>query len=291
MLRKSLSYTFNIIILIITFILFIKLEFNVSGCIKLILFFIIIISYVISLIVNLFNFKKISRLFYLIFISTFIISIGYFILYKTNLLDSFSSVNGLKQFILSTGNWGIFTYISIQCAQVVFLPVPAAIICIVGSLIYGPFLGGLYCSIGVIIGSYISFFIGKTFGHRIVSWIVGEEITNKYSQLISNRGGFFLIIAFLLPMFPDDILCLIAGITNINVKSFLLITLITRPIGVICMSYFGSGHLIPFSGWGIYAWAGILVVAIILVVIIYKYQDKMQEAILNKVFKSKRKTN
>lgn len=291
MLRKSLSYTFNIIILIITFILFIKLEFNVSGCIKLILFFIIIISYVISLIFNLFNFKKISRLFYLIFISTFIISIGYFILYKTNLLDSFSSVNGLKQFILSTGNWGIFTYISIQCAQVVFLPVPAAIICIVGSLIYGPFLGGLYCSIGVIIGSYISFFIGKTFGHRIVSWIVGEEITNKYSQLISNRGGFFLIIAFLLPMFPDDILCLIAGITNINIKSFLLITLITRPIGVICMSYFGSGHLIPFSGWGIYAWAGILVVAIILVVIIYKYQDKMQEAILNKVFKSKRKTN
>lgn len=291
MLRKSLSYTFNIIILVITFILFIKLEFNVSSCIKLILFFIIIISYVISLIVNLFNFKKISRLFYLIFISTFIISIGYFILYKTNLLDSFSSVNGLKQFILSTGNWGIFTYISIQCAQVVFLPVPAAIICIVGSLIYGPFLGGLYCSIGVIIGSYISFFIGKTFGHRIVSWIVGEEITNKYSQLISNRGGFFLIIAFLLPMFPDDILCLIAGITNINVKSFLLITLITRPIGVICMSYFGSGHLIPFSGWGIYAWAGILVVAIILVVIIYKYQDKMQEAILNKVFKSKRKTN
>jgi len=289
MLRKSLSYTFNIIILVITFLLFIKLEFNVSGCIKLILFFIIIISYVISLIFNLFNFKKISRLFYLIFISTFIISIGYFILYKTNLLDSFSSVNGLKQFILSTGNWGIFTYISIQCAQVVFLPVPAAIICIVGSLIYGPFLGGLYCSIGVIIGSYISFFIGKTFGHRIVSWIVGEEITNKYSQLISNRGGFFLIIAFLLPMFPDDILCLIAGITNINVKSFLLITLITRPIGVICMSYFGSGHLIPFSGWGIYAWAGILVVAIILVVIIYKYQDKMQEAILNKVFKSKLK--
>jgi uncharacterized membrane protein YdjX (TVP38/TMEM64 family) len=120
---------------------------------------------------------------------------------------------------------------------------------------------------------------------------VGEENANKYSQLISNRGGFFLIIAFLLPMFPDDILCLIAGITNINIKTFLLITLMTRPIGVICMSYFGSGHLIPFTGWGIYAWTGILVIAIILVIIIYKYQDKMQEAMLNKIFKSKRKSN
>ena len=118
-----------------------------------------------------------------------------------------------------------------------------------------------------------------------MSWIVGKDNADKYSQIIRNRGGFFLALAFLLPMFPDDILCLIAGISNMSFKKFFTITLITRPIGVICMAYFGSGKLIPFTGWGMYAWIGILVVAVALVYIIYRWQDPMQTWILNKVFK------
>jgi uncharacterized membrane protein YdjX (TVP38/TMEM64 family) len=169
----------------------------------------------------------------------------------------------------------------------VFLPIPASIICIVGSLIYGPWLGALYCSVGVLLGSIISFFIGRVFGYRLVSWIVGKDNTNKYSEIIRTKGIFFLGLAFLLPMFPDDILCFIAGITQLSVRKFLLITLITRPIGVIFMAIFGGGYIIPFSGWGLYVWAIILVVAIALVVIIMKWQEKIQNFILSKVFRKK----
>ena len=119
--------------------------------------------------------------------------------------------------------------------------------------------------------------------------IVGKDNTDKYSSLLRNRGGFFLGLAFLLPMFPDDILCLRAGISNMSYSKFFVITLITRPIGVICMAYFGSGSLIPFSGWGIYAWIGILVVAIAIVFITYRWQDEIQDWILNKVFRKKPK--
>ena len=177
-------------------------------------------------------------------------------------MDTIPSVDGLKKFILSTKEKGVYVYILIQAAQVIILPIPAAIICIVGSLIYGPFLGGLYCSIGVLVGSFISFILGKTFGYRIVAWIAGKENTDKYSEIIRKRGGFFLFLAFLLPMFPDDILCLIAGITNMKFKTFAWITIITRPIGVICMSYFGGGHIIPFSGWGLYVWSILLVIIV-----------------------------
>ena len=51
------------------------------------------------------------------------------------------------------------------------------------------------------------------------------------------------------------------------------------------MSYFGSGQLIPFTGWGIYVWLVILVIAVALVFVIYKYQEPMQEYILKKVFR------
>ena len=154
-------------------------------------------------------------------------------------------------------------------------------------MVYGPFSGAIYCTIGILIGSYISYAIGKVFGHKIVSWIVGVDNVNKYSEIIRKRGKVFLSLAFLLPMFPDDILCLIAGITDMSFLSFFWITFITRPIGVICMSYFGSGSLIPFSGWGIYVWVAILVLAIAAVILISKYQDKMERFVLQKVFRKK----
>ncbi|MGN0961396.1 MAG: TVP38/TMEM64 family protein, partial [Christensenellales bacterium] len=140
--------------------------------------------------------------------------------------------------------------------------------------------------------SYISFTLGKIFGYRLVSWIVGKENTDKYSEILRKRGGFFLALAFLLPMFPDDILCFIAGITKMSPKTFFWITLITRPVGVICMSFFGSGYVIPFSGWGIYVWIAILILAVVLVWVVYKWQDNIQNYILDKIFKnSKKKTN
>lgn len=282
---KMLFYFSNFIIIILSVYILFFVEFNINFYLKLTFLIVIFASFLLSYVFKLFKKRKLSRLFYVIYAITFVLMCGYYLLYRYSILTIFSSVQSFKDFILSTKEKGIITYILIQAGQVVILPIPAAIICVVGSLIYGPFLGGVYCSIGVLIGSYISFFIGKTFGYRLVSWIVGKENTDKYSQIIVKRGSFFLVLAFLLPMFPDDILCLIAGITNINYRTFFLIALITRPIGVICMSYFGSGKLIPFTGWGIYAWIGILIVAIILVYVTYKYQEKMQNIIINKIFK------
>jgi len=292
MIKKFIICIFNSLILTSIFISLTFVELNIfSNILKLILLLSINLIFILYLFFKLLKYKVVSRIFYAIFMVASIFLIGYILLYKTNVLAKFSSVSSLKEYILSTKENGIFTYILIQMAQVIILPVPAAIICVVGSLIYGPFLGGLYCSIGILLGSILSYILGKTFGYKLVMWIVGKENTDKYSEILRKRGSFFLSIAFLLPMFPDDILCLIAGITNMSFKNFAIVTIITRPIGVICMSYFGSGKLIPFTGWGIYAWIAILIVVTILVIVMYKYQEKIQSYILNKIFKKKQKVD
>lgn len=292
MTKKVLFFILNSILLTL---LFYTLSFVSNPYISPILSVILLITgnilYILSIIFKWFNLKILSRLFYVIFIIFSIVILLYTLLYKLNFLDMFSSVTSLKNYILSTEEKGVFVYIIIQAMQVVFLPIPAAIICIVGSIIYGPLLSAIYCSVGILLGSYISFLLGKTFGYKLVSWIVGKDNTDKYSLILRKRGGFFLSLAFLLPMFPDDILCLIAGITNMKFKTFFLVTLITRPIGVIFMAYFGSGNIIPFTGWGIYVWIGLLIVATILVVCTYRYQEKMQEYILNSVFKRRKSKN
>ena len=240
-----------------------------------------------SFILNFFKFRIISRFFYVLFIGSSVIISGYCLLKVLGFFDVFSSITSLKEYIVNTSSKGVIIYILIQALQVIFLPIPAAVICIVGSVIYGPFLGAIYCSIGVILGSFVSFFIGKTFGYRLVSWIVGIENTNKYTQILSKNGGLFLVIAFLLPMFPDDILCLIAGITKMKFRTFGTVTTITRPIGVIFMAFFGSGSIIPFNGWGIVVWGVIFLIALLIVYLSYKKQNEIQSFILQKVFKKK----
>lgn len=289
MTKKILFFLFNSLLLTAVFVCltFIKVD-NISSIIKVILLIGTNIIYFLSIVFKWFKMQKTSKILFVLYITLSLSIIGYTILSKYNIISTISSVESLKSYILSTKEKGIYVYILIQTAQVIILPVPAAIICVVGSLIYGPMLGGLYCSIGILIGSFVSFFIGKTFGYKIVAWIVGKENTDKYSEILRKRGAFFLAIAFLLPMFPDDILCLIAGITNMKFKTFAWVTTITRPIGVICMSFFGSGYVIPFTGWGVYAWIAILVLVVAIIFVTYKYQDKMQDFILNKVFKRKK---
>ena len=289
MTKKILFFLFNSLLLTAVFVCltFIKVD-NISTIVKVILLIGTNIIYFLSIVFKWFKMQKTSKILFVLYITLSLSIIGYTILSKYNIISTISSVESLKSYILSTKEKGIYVYILIQTAQVIILPVPAAIICVVGSLIYGPMLGGLYCSIGILIGSFVSFFIGKTFGYKIVAWIVGKENTDKYSDILRKRGAFFLAIAFLLPMFPDDILCLIAGITNMKFKTFAWVTTITRPIGVICMSFFGSGYVIPFTGWGVYAWIAILVLVVAIIFVTYKYQDKMQDFILNKVFKRKK---
>lgn len=208
-------------------------------------------------------------------ISTIVI-VSYLFLNGKNLLSIFYSVNSFKSFILSTGNGGILVYMLIQAVQVVFLPVPAAVIALAGSLIYGPFLGGLYCSIGVLLGSNLSYALGRLFGYRLVSWVAGENNAIKYTNILNNKGKLFLPMSFLLPMFPDDILCLISGMTKMKYSFFLAATTLTRPIGVFCMCLFGGGYIIPFAGWGLYVWCVIAVIMTFVIYYTYKYQEKIE---------------
>ena len=83
----------------------------------------------------------------------------------------------------------------------------------------------------------------------------------------------------LLPFFPDDIMCMIAGISSMSFRFFSIVILIVRPIviGTICL--FGSDGLaskiIPFSGFGIVIWILIISLIVLGCYYYYKNQDKV----------------
>jgi len=200
-------------------------------------------------------------------------------------------IDRVVQIIQNSGGWGYFVYFLIQILQVVILPLPAAVCYIPGTAIWGPLYATLIASAGVIVGSVIAYAIGKFVGKKAVVWVAGEEIVEKYTAYLSKRGRVLFVLMQILPFFPDDMLCMVAGLTGINFFFFLGVMVIVRPAVIAMYCYLGNGTLIPFSGWGIPVWIAIFAVCIVLAVLSFKYQDKFETWLVSKVFKRKKASN
>ena len=81
--------------------------------------------------------------------------------------------------------------------------------------------------------------------------LVSRAISDKYLSIVRAKTDTFLILAFLLPFFPDDLLCILAGLTAISTPRFLVIVVLTRPWGLLVCQRLGRCHPdSPSLGYG-----------------------------------------
>lgn len=197
-------------------------------------------------------------------------------------------IEKLVQIIRNTGRWGMLVYVLIQILQVVILPLPAAVCYIPGSLIWNGWTATLLASLGVVIGSVIAYVIGRVFGKKVVMWIAGRQTTEKYMDYIGSKGKIIFILMQILPFFPDDILCMVAGLTSMNFLFFMVTMIVIRPLIIAAYCFFGSGTVIPFEGWGIGAWIAIFMGFAVLAVLSFRYQDRFEQWMIGKFSKHRK---
>lgn len=158
----------------------------------------------------------------------------------------------MEELIRKGGIWAPVTFILIQMVQVVVPIVPGGITCAVGVVIFGPWYGLLYNYIGIVIGSGINFYLARRYGQCLVKFFVKEETYDKYITWLDKGKKFdkFFAFAIFFPCAPDDILCMIAGLTKMSWKKFSAIILLGKPASIAAYSmaliYAGSflGNLI-----------------------------------------------
>ena len=200
----------------------------------------------------------------------------YITYFETGLNETFSDFEVIRSFILKSGGWGYAIFIGLTVFQVVVLPIPEAVTILLGVAIYGPTASFILSVIGTVIGAVIAFFLGKVFGRRLCNWIFGKENTEKYAALLGDKGKLPFIIMLLFPAFPDDMLCMIAGITDMGYGYFVLVVSLTRPVMIGLTAYLGSG-IIPFEGRGIAIWVGIACVLFLLFMLATGIKHKIEK--------------
>lgn len=176
--------------------------------------------------------------------SVFILSCAFFVglyyLFKsTGWLGNFESVEELKKIIQGAGFYSYSIFVLIQFLQVTILPIPGIVTTIVGVILFGPVIAFFLSLLAILLGSISAYFIGKVLGIKVLNWAIGKEKTEVLQNKL-KKGKYVFFLMMLFPFFPDDILCILAGVINMDFKFFLNTNLITRTIGIFSTCFLGS---------------------------------------------------
>lgn len=156
----------------------------------------------------------------------------------------FTNRDQLELFIRQSSFWGPLLFIVIQIAQVVIAVIPGGLTCLAGVVFFGPWYGFLYSAVGILIGSCINFYLARRYGEKFIRLFVNDETYEKTRKKFLTGKKFDVVFtaAILLPGAPDDVLCMLAGLTDMSWRKFLTILFLGRPVTIVVYSL-GSAML------------------------------------------------
>lgn len=161
-----------------------------------------------------------------------------FVIYALK-LQIFSSNKELIIYIRKFGILAPLIFIFIQIIQVVFPIIPGGASCLAGTLAFGGFWGFIYNYVGLCMGSTIVFFLARQYGMFLISKIFKKELIQKYIGYIkSSKFDMIFFWIILVPGFPDDLFCYLAGLSSIKTKKFIGIILLAKPLSLLMYSIF-----------------------------------------------------
>ena len=174
------------------------------------------------------------------------ISVGlYFLLRHFGLTD----VNVLKGFIKKSGPWAVVVYIALRVVCTIFLSFMPACSMIFDLLSLATFdylhpaLIFLICLTSVVLTSIVMDLIGRFGGNKAIVKILGKEEYEEAKDLIQEKGMVYVPVMYLLPIFPDDAICMVSGATKMNFWVHLLEIILCRGIG--CATVIFGVQIIP----------------------------------------------
>ena len=200
-------------------------------------------------------------------------------LYATGFFEAAGSQEKLGEYIARCAPWSHLAYFGIQLVSVVVAPIPSNLTAAAGAYLFGLWPSFLLTWGAVALGSAIVFGLARALGQQFAGQFVSEKLSGKYLDLIRRKRDVFLALAFLFPFFPDDILCILAGLTDISFKRFFLLAAIFRPWGLLAACMVGSATVsIPWWGMALLGGLGLAVFLLAM-----KYGDKLEDAVLKRL--------
>ena len=200
-------------------------------------------------------------------------------LYATGFFEAAGSPEQMGAYIARCAPWSHLAYFGVQLVSVIVAPIPSNITAAAGAYLFGLWPSFLLTWGAVTAGSAVVFLLARALGQEFAGKFVSEKLSEKYLDLIRRKRDVFLALAFLFPFFPDDLLCILAGLTDISFKRFFLLAVLARPWGLLVACMVGSATVsIPLWGMALLGAGGLAVFLLAM-----KYGDKLEDAVIQRL--------
>lgn len=146
--------------------------------------------------------------------------------------------NGVENTLNSYKGLGKIIYFAICFLQPIILPLPEPITITAGNIVFGKVIGSTLGFLGTILGIITMFIISRVGSNKLKLNLINNKNLEKYNNLVAKNETFILILLFIFPVLPDEIICIGAGLSPIKFKKFVSIALISKliTIGVYSLS-------------------------------------------------------
>lgn len=146
--------------------------------------------------------------------------------------DHLASTDQIRSWIAQAGPWGPLLYIPF-CVFTSYIPiVPFGSMGSIGIVLIGVWPAFLYNSIVSILNCLLAYYLARRFGMKILLWFADRKTIEKNMNRMKSSKHLELLFfgVMLLPVSPDLLWCMLAGLLNMNFVHFLIMVIISRPI-------------------------------------------------------------
>lgn len=173
----------------------------------------------------------------------------------------------LMAFVANFGPFGPVILFLLLFAQVFVAVIPGHALMMTGGYVYGFATGITVTAVSTVTASQAAFLLARTHGRRLIDRLASPQIIQRWDRMAANQGALFYFFTFVLPIFPSDLMCYVAGLGKISPRRFFAANLSGRALCAISITMIGAFGFQPpvwfwvitlgsmtafFAGWLIY---------------------------------------
>jgi len=184
----------------------------------------------------------------------------------SELLKIIQDQDAVSAYLQGYGSLGPVILFVLLIAQVFVAIIPGHALMVTAGYVYGT--TGLFVTMtSTILGSQIAFLIARKYGRSLIYRLASPEIIDRWDKVAKHQGILFYFFSFVLPIFPSDLMCYVAGLCTISPKRFFIANFMGRTCCAVFITLIGIYGMHPpvqfwiislvalvtfFLGWKIY---------------------------------------
>lgn len=163
------------------------------------------------------------------------------LIYRQAIADFFAFITdqeAVSSYLQSFGALGPVVLFCLLVAQVFVAIIPGHALMITAGYVYGK-VGLLVVITSTIVGSQVAFTIARRYGRDLIYKLASPAVIDKWDKTARHQGILFYFFSFVLPIFPSDLMCYVAGLATISPRRFFVANILGRTCCAVFITLIG----------------------------------------------------